>query len=167
MRFWCATCGAEHDIDEISFGTDAPLQWDLLSEAERSHSVLSGEQCQIASQEGRSFFIRACLEIPIQGSDRSFTWGVWCSLSEQSYDEIFQHWDDPARSSVGPHFGWLCTKIPGYPDTAFLKTMVHQRDVGTRPSVELERTDHPLAVDQRDGIEDRRLVEILIGELHK
>src|SRR5215831_8075762 len=43
------------------------------------------------------------------------------------------------------------TKVPGYPDTAFLKTMVHQREVGVRPSVELEPTDRPLAVDQRDG----------------
>ena len=25
MRFTCATCGAEHNIEGISFGTDAPL----------------------------------------------------------------------------------------------------------------------------------------------
>src|SRR5262249_4594519 len=97
------------------------------------------------------------LEIPIRNADRSFTWGVWCSLSEKSYAEIAEHWNDPARSSFGPHFGWLCTVIPGYPDTAFLKTMVHQRDVGVRPFVELEPTDHPLAVDQREGIEKHRL----------
>jgi hypothetical protein len=166
MRFLCSTCGAEHDFDEISFGTDAPLQWDLLSKEERSRSLLGGDQCEIDSREGQSFYVRACLEIPIQGTDRSFTWGVWCSLSKQSYDEISEHWDDPARSSIGPHFGWLCTKIPGYRDTAFLKTMVHQRDVGVRPSVELEPTDHPLAVDQRDGIEEHRLKELVIGLLH-
>src|SRR5438128_5301725 len=63
MRFSCATCGAEHDIDDISFGTDAPLQWDLLSEEERSRSLLGGDQCEIDSREGRSFYMRACLEI--------------------------------------------------------------------------------------------------------
>ena len=167
MRFTCATCGAEHDIDEISFGTDAPVQWDLLSDYERSRSLLAGEQCEIGSHEGRSFYIRACLEVPIRGTGRTFTWGVWCSLSEPSYLEISEHWDDPARSSLGPHFGWLCTKIPGYPDTVFLKTMVHQRDVGVRPLVELEATDHPLAVDQRDGIEEDRLKDIVIGLLHE
>src|ERR1041385_2527811 len=92
MRFSCATCGSEHDIDDISFGTDAPLQWGVLSDEERSRSGLSGEQCEIDSQEGRSFYIRACLEIPIRGTDRSFTWGVWCSLSEHSYNEIAEHW---------------------------------------------------------------------------
>lgn len=167
MRFTCATCGAEHDLDEISFGTDAPVQWDLLSDDERSRSLLAGEQCEIDSDEGRSFYIRACLEIPVRGTGRTFTWGVWCSLSEKSYLEVSEHWDDPARLNLGPHFGWLCTKIPGYPDTVFLKTMVHQREVGVRPLVELEATDHPLAVDQRHGIDEDRMKDIVIGLLHE
>lgn len=56
--------------------------------------------------------------------------------------------------------------IPGYPDTAFLKTMVNQREVGVRPLVELESTDHPLAVEQRDRIEEDSLRELVIGLLH-
>jgi hypothetical protein len=167
MRFTCATCGGEHDIEDMSFGFDAPVQWDLLSDEERSRSKLGGEQCEIESDEGLSFYIRACLEIPIRGLERTFTWGVWCSLSEKSYLEISEHWDNPARTSLGPYFGWLCTKIPKYPDTVFLKTMVHQREVGVRPAVELDATDHPLAVDQRDGIEEDRLKEIVIGLLHQ
>src|SRR5438105_4472401 len=97
MRFTCSTCGAEHDLDTISFGSDAPIQWYLLSDEEQSRSRLSGEQCEIESNEGRSFYIRGRLEIPIRGTDRTFTWGVWCSLSEKSYSEIIEHWDDPAR----------------------------------------------------------------------
>jgi hypothetical protein len=114
-----------------------------------------------------TFYIRACLEIPIQGTQQSFTWGVWCSLSETNYREISEHWDDPHRVRLGPYFGWLCTTIPGYPDTAFLKTMVHQRAVGVRPSVELEATDHPLAVHQRHGIEESSLTEIVSKLLHQ
>jgi hypothetical protein len=167
MRFDCATCGSEHDLSDISFGSDSPIQWCMLSEDERSRSLLGEEQCEIDSKEGRSFYIRACLEIPIQGTDSNFNLGVWCSLSEKSYREISEHWDDPARPSIGPHFGWLCTAISGYPDTAFLKTMVHQRTVGVRPFVELEPTDHPLAVDQRQGIEQHRLEEIVIALLHE
>jgi hypothetical protein len=60
-------------MEDISFGAHAPLQWSLLSENERSASHLAEEQCEIDSSEGRSFYIRACLEIPIQGADRSFT----------------------------------------------------------------------------------------------
>jgi hypothetical protein len=166
MRFICAECGSEHDIDDISFGAHEPLQWVLLTDAERSSSVLGDEQCEIDSAEGRSFYIRACLEIPIRSTDQRFNWGVWCSLSEKSYQEVLKHWDKPSRVNIGPHFGWLCTNIPGYPDTAYLKTMVRQRAIGLQPLVELEPTDHPLVVDQREGIDESRLKEIIVGLLH-
>lgn len=50
-----------------------------------------------------------------------------------------------------------------YPDTLLLKTHVHTREVGTRPYIELEATEHPLAVEQRNGITGARVREI--GEL--
>ncbi|MBN2210738.1 MAG: DUF2199 domain-containing protein [Sedimentisphaerales bacterium] len=166
MNFTCSICGGEHSLDEVSFGSNAPLQWRLLSDAERSQSFLSDEQCEIESHEGRSFYIRACLVLPIQESSRTFTWGVWCSLSEASYTEMAQYWEDPARTKRGPYFGWLCTSIPGYPETAFLKSLVHQREVGLRPLVELEATDHPLALDQKNGIQESRLREIVNKLIH-
>jgi len=39
---------------------------------------LGGEQCIINANGKEHFFIRACLEIPIHGSDLPFVWGVWC-----------------------------------------------------------------------------------------
>jgi len=167
MPFICSVCNAEHSLDEISFGTAAPAQWDLLNETERSRSLLGGEQCEIDCAEGKSYYIRACLEIPIVGKNRSFTWGVWCSLSEGNYAEVAEHWEDPARENLGPYFAWLCTSIPHYPDTMYLKTMVHQRAVGRRPLVELEPTDHPLSVDQRLGITEERLKDIVVKVLHR
>ena len=151
MRFTCVLCGDDHDLEQVSFGAAAPLQWGLLSDDQRTRSSLFQEQCEIDSREGKSYYIRACLDIPIRGTDRCFTWGVWCSLSESSYTEISAHWDDSGRASLGPYFGWLCTQVPGYPDTAFLKTMVHQRAIGVRPAVELEPTDHPLAARSEAG----------------
>lgn len=137
MKFTCRTCGKLHDASEISFGADAPVQWGLISDRERASSVLGGEQCVIEAEDQRHFFVRACLDVPIKGTARAFTWGVWVSLSEKSFLEISDHWEDPSRTSLGPYFGWLCTKIPEYPDSVFLKTMVHQRAVGQRPIVEL------------------------------
>jgi len=166
MRFSCKTCGQEHSIDDVSFGSDAPLQWGLLTDEERAQSMLSGEQCEIERRDGDSFYIRACLEIPIRGTDRIFTWGVWCSLSEKSYVEVSEHWEDPARPNLGPYFGWLSSIIPGYPDTAYLKTHVHQREVGVRPSVELEPTNHPLSLDQRHGVDSQWLQALVTGLLH-
>ena len=42
-----------------------------LSEEERTRSMLGGDQCEIDSDEGRSFYIRACLEIPMRDTDRN------------------------------------------------------------------------------------------------
>lgn len=166
MTFNCSECGTNHDISDLSFGAASPLQWDLLSDDERAQSSLSGEQCEIQCSEGASFYVRACLEIPIINMGRVFTWGVWCSLSETSYSEMSEHWNDPERIKLGPYFGWLCTQIPGYVDTAFLKSMVHQREVGTRPLVLLEETSHPLSVDQRDGIEEERVKALVMRLMH-
>ena len=37
-------------------------------------------------------------------------------------------------------------------DTTRLATNLHTQPVGTRPFIEVEPTDHPLAVEQREGI---------------
>lgn len=142
------------------------MQWDLLTEEERSSSELTPDQCIINTSEGRHFFVRACLDIPLISQIGTFTWGVWVSLSEASFLEMTSHWQDPERTKLGPYFAWLCTAIPEYPDTMFLKTMVHHRPVGTRPSVELEPTDHPLAVHQRSGITVEQLSRIVAAVVH-
>lgn len=166
MKFTCSNCNELHDIDEISFGADAPVPWTLLSDDERANSELGGEQCVIETDDERHFFVRGCLEVPIKRTDRIFSWGVWVSVSEPSFLELSEHWDDSSRTGLGPYFGWLCTKIPEYPETMFLKTMVHQRPVGERPLIELEPTDHPLSVEQQQGIGLPELQAIVVKVLH-
>ena len=60
----------------------------------------------------------------------------------------------------------LSAALRGYPDTENLKTMVHPREPGLRPLIELEPTDHPLAVEQREGISQDRLAQIVEDWLH-
>jgi len=67
---------------------------------------------------------------------------------------VLELWDAPARSEEPPMFGWLSTNLPPYPQTVNLKTSVHLRNDGLRPFIELEPTDHPLAIEQRDGNRD-------------
>ena len=48
---------------------------------------------------------------------------------------------------------WLASRLGFYEeDTLSLKTRAHFRGDGMRPSIELEPTDHPFAVHQREGI---------------
>lgn len=73
----------------------------------------------------------------------------------------------PGREDEKPYFGWLTTELPFYsPGTTNLKTNAHTRPVGQRPFIELEPTDHPLAVEQRTGITLDRVREIAETVLH-
>ena len=106
------------------------------------------------------FFVHGRLEIPVLGETDPFAWGVWVSLSRANFNRFEASFNEPKRSQIGPFFGWLSVELPLYPSTQNLKTRVHLRDNGLRPLVELEPTDHPLAVEQRDGISVERIAEI-------
>jgi hypothetical protein len=112
------------------------------------------------------FFVRGCLEVRVHGYDEPLSYGVWLSLSRASFTQYETLLDTVDRDDSAAFFGWLCSTIPGYPDTQLLKTMVRVRPWPTRPSVELERTDHPLAVDQRNGIPLWRAQQIAERVIH-
>jgi hypothetical protein len=50
--------------------------------------------------------------------------------------------------------------VPTYPPFEHLKSRVHLRNHGIRPSIELEPTEYPLAVEQRDGAPPSRVQEL-------
>ena len=149
MIYQCAICGQDHD-GFPSWGSDRPaFYWDVPNEKRESDVFLTSDSCVIAE---RFFFIRCCLEVPIIGTEESCSWGVWVSLSEENFFIWQDHYEVEQRSHIGPFFGWLSSSLSVYPETLSLKTMVHIRDQGQRPLVELEATDHPLSVHQRSGI---------------
>ncbi|MFT4251406.1 MAG: DUF2199 domain-containing protein [Caulobacter sp.] len=163
FRFKCASCDEWHE-GMPGFGAQAPLYYYSIPEAEReSRCVLTSDACVI---DDEFFFVRGALEIPVEGSEEPFIWGVWVSLSEESFDEFVRLYDEPSRSDHGPYFGWLSAALKTYPDTQNLKTMVHLRDDGIRPYIELEPTDHPLAVEQREGISVERVAELYAAYMH-
>jgi hypothetical protein len=76
-------------------------------------------------------------------------------------------WNAEGREAERPYFGWLSTELALYSEgTTNLKTNAHTRPVGKRPFIELEPTDHPLAVEQRTGITQDRVREIAMAVLH-
>lgn len=164
--YHCRTCGEFHAELPLVFGPDAPLSWYGLGESERAtRAELTSDQCVI---DGEHFFIRGRLEIPIIGGTERFAWLVWTTLSEAHFLRASDLWDTEGRETEPPYFGWLSTELaPTYGvSTINLKTHVHTRPVGERPFVELEPTDHPLAVEQREGITWDRVQRLAEQILH-
>lgn len=54
----------------------------------------------------------------------------------------------------------MCAGLKGYPDTLNLKCQVHPQAGRQRPYLVLEPTEHPLAVEQQNGLTFDRLLEI-------
>lgn len=143
----------DHRIS-FCFGPLEPFSYAAIPETERrSRARLNSDLCII---DNTNFFIRGCLDIPIVNTKGVFRWLVWASVSGKSFDLMLEHWEKAGRETDPPYFGWLNTRLPHYPDTLNLKVNVHTRPVGERPQVEVEPTNHPLAIEQRSGISRSR-----------
>ena len=148
-----------------SFGSDKPLSYYTVPENERESRCDCGTDDCVIDED--SFFIRGCIEIPVFDEEEPFVWGVWVSLSKDSFKKWLQCFEEKKRSHVGPFFGWLDAWLKPYPDTMNLKTRVHLRDDGIRPYIELEPTNHPLAVEQGEGIPKQKVAELYSVMMHE
>lgn len=146
----------EQDIP-FAYGPHAPELYFQIPEEEREdRCIINSDMCVIDNEH---FFVVGNLELPVKDSDQVFSWDIWVSLSEENFGRAYELWEDPSREEEPPYFGWLSSSLPMYPETLSLKTHVHTREVGQRPYIELEPTDHPLAIEQREGISLERVHE--------
>ncbi|WP_255176276.1 DUF2199 domain-containing protein [Exiguobacterium aurantiacum] len=153
----CSNCREEHKT-LLGYGSVMPASIEGFSKKQlKRRVVLTDDLCVV---DEAHFFVYGCVELPIVGEDEIFSWNVWVSLSADNFFRMLDLWDEPSRVELDPMFGWFATELPGYPDTLNLKTNVHTREVGIRPFIELEPTDHLLAVEQREGITRGRIEEL-------
>jgi hypothetical protein len=145
-----------HD-DLPHMGMDYPDYYFGVPEEERERRVeLTSDTCIIDQED---FFIRGVIEIPVQDYPHPFGFGVWVSQKKENFYTYLENSDS---EEIGPFFGWLSNNIAYYPEnTVSLQTMAHFRSGGLRPRIELEPTDHPLAIDQRNGITMAKAWEIV------
>lgn len=164
FKFHCTSCGEMHE-GMPSFGAHAPLSYYKVPSDEREQRCrLGSDECVI---DEKWFFVKGCIEIPVLGEEEVLSWGVWVSLSKQSYIQWLDAIKKEKRSHIGPFFGWLDAWLKPYPDTLNLKTTVHLRDRELRPYIELEPTDHRLAIEQHEGISVERVAEIYSIMVHE
>lgn len=162
--FVCSTCGQYHDELPLCFGASAPELWLSLPEAERNaRGELTSDQCVLDDQ---FFFVLGRIILPVIDGPGPFVWLAWVSLSENNFFRACELWNSEGRESEPPYFGWLQSALPYQPSTLSLKTCVQTMPVGERPSIVLEPSDHPLALEQREGISMARFQQIVEMCLH-
>lgn len=160
----CSLCDKWHAELPFAYGPRYPDIYFTIPEEERDSRVEADKDfCVI---DGKHFFVRGRLEIPVIDSDEVFSWDVWVSLSEKNFNRTIELISSAGRESEPPYFGWLGNNLHLYPDTINLKTQVRTEPVGFAPTIQLEPTEHPLAVEQRNGITLQRVKEIAALIMH-
>jgi hypothetical protein len=175
LRWKCPNCEDWHSGPCLDFGFSEPWYWkkeyensgrwnEVSAEGLRtpSETFLDPDYCSI---DGRDFFVRGIIHLPIIGAADSLRWGVWGSLSLDNFEKLLAMDDDPNCVDLPPMFSWLSSQISEYPDTLSLKMYAHIQEPGTRPQFRLERSDHPLSLEYHHGITPERVREIMLRGL--
>jgi len=171
FSFKCSGCGDIHH-GSPSFGYRRSENYLSLSDENREKFAKANDDlCRILpTDDGEvteaEYYIRCTLDVPIHGAKDPFLWGVWMTQSKESFDRYVDTFREDQKDDGS--FGWLHIPIPYYkrqrPDTSSLAADVDWGE--DRPKVFLNECDHPLYIDQRDGITWDRAVEIATELMH-
>ncbi len=134
FKFRCDSCSEIHE-GVPGYGWRRPNDYFSIPEAEREKRIEFTDDTCVIDKE--FFYVRCNLEISVIDASESLSFGVWISVNKASFDRYLETWN-----------------------TENLKVHAYIQGPGLRPAIELEPTDHPLAVQQRQGIFMDALKEI-------
>lgn len=109
--------------------------------------------------DGDHRFVRGIIPLKINDSDETFAFGVWGSLSPQSFQQYLDHFFDREAELMLPAFSWLSNRLPKSEDRP-VKSRLCPQPKSDRPILEIGEEDHPFFTAQRDGLSIDRLLEI-------
>ncbi len=165
FEFRCASCGEVHRGSPF-FAYDRPYDYFAVPAEERNERVVIDDDTCVIDND--LFLIRTILEIPIEGAEEPFTWGVWVSQSRASFARYIATFSE--NQSGDSSFGWLRVTMPGYAndggELAALACDVRWGDSGQRPTVLLHESDHALYRDQVNGITWNRAISLARLTMH-
>ena len=164
--YQCSCCGQEYAELPLTFGSEFPDYYYSVPPGEK-RIELAESLCVVDDEH---FFHRGRLTIPIKDYDQDLIFNVWTTISKDNFIKRNTLWNDPRRIEEKPYFGWLQTTVPTYSNTINIKTIAIENEVGLIPTIEIIEEEHPLAIDQKDGITlDRamEIVDLILNQLHK
>lgn len=136
----------------MSMGFEPPLAWAKLDEATRAASWADSDFCEINDVSGEtSRFIHCVLPLPVGEGDDEFTFTVWASVSERSWDVYRAGYGHGEYAEEGC-FAFLVSQVPGFEASDHLPADLWFQPSGMRPVMILHRSAHPLVTAQADGI---------------
>ena len=161
MGFTCAVCGETHagETRDIRLGLPQPIF--LLDEDERRRRAhVEDDFAVLNDPAGDRYFVRALLELPIDGEHGYFGYGAWIEVSGEDVASLGELWGEEDGWRAEPFVGTLANELSPYAFTEGLPVRIRLRDVRLLPLVELEDGEHELVRAQRRGISPHRAHEL-------
>ena len=129
-----------------------------LSDEER------GTRCDISTDmcalDRERFFLRGLLPLPVSGRTEPYRLGVWAEISLDTFQRIYERWDDADQAEEPPHPATLANSLPLHQvDTLGLRVSIHLTGPKTRPDFHVETREHSLYLEQAQGIDEHRAIE--------
>ena len=115
--------------------------------------------------DGEHRFVRGIIPFKIGDSDETFAFGVWGSLSQQSFGQYLDHFFDRETQLMSQVFSWLSNRLPESEDRP-VKCRLHPRPRPDRPILEIGEEGHPYFSAQTEGLTVDRLLEIYARSGH-
>ncbi|MBB5342118.1 DUF2199 domain-containing protein [Tunturibacter empetritectus] len=161
--FGCSVCGERHVLS-LSYSVKAPLAVGAIPTEEFDQRVvITPDQCVI---DGKDFYLRGRILVPVIGLEEPFIWGIWAEVGPKNFVRSNELWVVEGREKEPAFPGWVNSQLSVFGDTYNLEVNVQTQPVGQRPQFTIVNQDHPLAVEQRDGITMERVEEIAVKMLH-
>lgn len=157
--YLCEFCGKPHNDVPTDLAYRRPVHFFMVPEAERPARIKHNDDICIV--DDTHFLIRGILEVPvIDQPGINLTWGIWASVSQESFDKYFELYDEDGSGE--PSFkGLLAVSPNGYPDLYDHEVRVQLRTASERPLFIPASMNHPLFAECRDGITTKRWHDIV------
>ena len=165
----CANCDEPHTgmFDLAAFAPDPwphPIELEPNSAIRFDGDFLSEDFCIL---EGKHFFVRCVLEIPVHGLADKFGYGCWGSLKEENFDLYLDHFDDGTIPEGAPFWSWLCNSLKPFGIKEPLGCLMFPQLDQQRPVLIVDDLDHPVAKAQENGISAEELMRIYAANGHE
>lgn len=168
ISYKCSCCGQVYETLPLCFGADFPDYYFSIPPNERAERIELQQSLCVVDKE--HFFHRGRLTIPLIDYSENLIFNVWTSVSEDNFGIRMDLWEDPKRVNQVPYFGWLQTIVPNYGNTLNIKIIAIEQAVGLIPEIKVIEENHPLAIDQGNGITYKKalgMVDKILREQHQ
>ncbi|QBO58151.1 DUF2199 domain-containing protein [Chryseobacterium salivictor] len=151
-KYKCSVCGEiHHDYPALTFAYPNSYHW-LTEEQKNSYPVhIDSDFCTIEYPDRTDRFIRVVLKQKIAKSALYLEYGLWVSLSEESYEDYAANFNNENHETL--YFGWLSNALPDYKFEKSIPMDVKTKSGNQRPEIYPHLDfDHPFVHDFYHGI---------------